>query len=909
MKKIEAIIRDKRYTRLQNSCIHSIADVLQRLIGYCGIVNYWYRLSLIIPTCVLFFLLILQTSYAAITVTRAELNGSELRLEGDGAVSGADLFVNGVFMDRADNRGEFKIRQGDFSSTTCEVTVSDLSTSDVAILSGCTPSDPPLPPPDLSVTISSPVEGATVRGTITISTTVEVSSLATVNFLVDSVPIGSDLVAPFGFDWETILFADGPHELTAIIDDRNGGLATSPPVTVTVDNASPPPQAGNSVWDNTIGSPGMDGPFVGGEVLALTVFDDGTGSALYAGGRFTSAGGVPVTHVARWDGTSWSAVGAIGDPALGSNVVRALAGFDDGSGPALYAGGFNNPAAADGVSRWDGTQWTVVGPGQLDIEVFALEVFDDGNGLALYAGGEFGADIRKWNPTTQTWEFLDGGILEAFSRVEALEVFDDGGGHDLYIGGSFIRAGTTVVNSLTRWDGASFSALDGGVENAVFALKTFDDDGDLNDELYVGGTFVRLSDGTPMGRIARWDGLGWSDVGGGLDPVGTGFNPVRVMEVFDDGSGTRLYVGGNITQAGGLPVNQIAAWDGLEWAQLGDGTGNGVDDISPGVKAMAVFDDGCGTSLFVSGDFTIAGGLPAKNIARWGPPCGVTPLPDVTIDSITANPPTIAVGTFSTLTWTTTGAASVTIDNDVGTGLAPDGNVDVSPFVSTTYTLTATGPGGAAIAMATVTVSPAPTVSILTPEDGATVVGTTRITPGINGVVDRVQLFVDGGLIADLTGFLSFFDWDTTTVANEHHTLTATAFDFLGNQVTSDPVNVTVNNGVAGPSILTLGVTGVPTSISRGSQFGAIATVTNTGGSTANGVSATVSWTPDNRLRLRSPQTPTQAFTPILPGGGSDSVSWSIRGEKEGTVTFTLTLTDSTGATVDIFIRTISIVK
>jgi len=35
-------------------------------------------------------------------------------------------------------------------------------------------------------------------------------------------------------------------------------------------------------------------------VWALTVFDDGTGPVLYAGGNFSAAGGVPAYRVAKW---------------------------------------------------------------------------------------------------------------------------------------------------------------------------------------------------------------------------------------------------------------------------------------------------------------------------------------------------------------------------------------------------------------------------------------------------------------------------------------------------------------------------------------------------------------------------------------------------------------------------------
>ncbi len=63
-------------------------------------------------------------------------------------------------------------------------------------------------------------------------------------------------------------------------------------------------------------------------VYALAV--DASGN-LYAGGNFTTAGGVAANHIAKWNGTSWSALGS------GMNsTVYALA--VDASGN-LYAGG------------------------------------------------------------------------------------------------------------------------------------------------------------------------------------------------------------------------------------------------------------------------------------------------------------------------------------------------------------------------------------------------------------------------------------------------------------------------------------------------------------------------------------------------------------------------------------------
>ena len=141
-------------------------------------------------------------------------------------------------------------------------------------------------------------------------------------------------------------------------------------------------------------------------VSALTVFDDGGGPALYAGGSFTTAGGISANRIAKWDGTSWSALGT----GLGG-WVRALTVFDDGGGPALYAGGdFTTAGGVDAnyIAKWDGASWAPLSTGMGGTigfpGVYALAVFDDDGGPALYAGGGFttagdnvSAYFAKWS--------------------------------------------------------------------------------------------------------------------------------------------------------------------------------------------------------------------------------------------------------------------------------------------------------------------------------------------------------------------------------------------------------------------------------------------------------------------------------------------------------------------------------
>jgi hypothetical protein len=86
----------------------------------------------------------------------------------------------------------------------------------------------------------------------------------------------------------------------------------------------------------------------------------------------------------------------------------------------------------------------------------------------------------------------------------------------------------------------------------------------------------------------------------------------------------------------------------------------------------------------------------------------VTTSPPVDPPSATfsADPTTITSGQSSLLTWTTTGATSVTLD---GGAVAANGSTNVSPVVTTTYTLFATNSVGSTTKNATVTViSPTP---------------------------------------------------------------------------------------------------------------------------------------------------------------------------------------------------------
>ncbi|WP_224249512.1 Ig-like domain-containing protein [Hyalangium gracile] len=91
-----------------------------------------------------------------------------------------------------------------------------------------------------SVSITSPAGGTVLGGIATISANASDSyGVAQVELLVDGTPTATDTTAPYGLSWDTKTATNGSHTLTARATDRNGNIATSQAVSVTVDNAAP----------------------------------------------------------------------------------------------------------------------------------------------------------------------------------------------------------------------------------------------------------------------------------------------------------------------------------------------------------------------------------------------------------------------------------------------------------------------------------------------------------------------------------------------------------------------------------------------------------------------------------------------------------------------------------------------
>ena len=117
-------------------------------------------------------------------------------------------------------------------------------------------------------------------------------------------------------------------------------------------------------------------------VEASAVYDDGGGPALFVGGSFKTAEGSVVNHIAKWDGAAWHPLS--GPAGVGTNnLVYALSVWNDGTGAALYVGGRFEMAGGQPVNyiaRWNGSVWSALssdGVSGVDGFVDALTTWDD----------------------------------------------------------------------------------------------------------------------------------------------------------------------------------------------------------------------------------------------------------------------------------------------------------------------------------------------------------------------------------------------------------------------------------------------------------------------------------------------------------------------------------------------------
>lgn len=477
-------------------------------------------------------------------------------------------------------------------------------------------------------------------------------------------------------------------------------------------------------WDGTtfneVGG-GIDGQH-GRRVRALASYTPSGGVAeLHVGGNFLGAGGIATSDWIAWSQAAWIDIGGNGviesftchEELSGSTIVAArnekvvsydgvsrtnlnfampsgvtvLASFGTGVPAVLFAGTAQLNESGSFLARRENGEWKplISGPGQglgLPSYVYALALHDFGQGerlLAMSASGVFpGQQVAQYDGNS--WSELNADVLdnqfildahshlgdlylagtvtfEGFSvkrlqgssweelgtssgvdvQATSLETFDDGAGPELYVGlhrpGDITVAGTSGV---ARFDGTDWVSVGGGITMgypgisnlSVFKILEWNDGN--GSDLYVAGRFLEAG-GVPTNSIARWDGTSWSALGAGVLPSGTITLPyIYDMVAFNGPTGHQLIVSGRFELMGTQVVNSIAAWDGSSWSPLGSGL-TSFGEPGFGHQLIAHDPDGLGERLFVTGGFSTAGGVPVDNAAVWdGVSWAATTLPNNT---------------------------------------------------------------------------------------------------------------------------------------------------------------------------------------------------------------------------------------------------------------------------------------
>lgn len=249
---------------------------------------------------------------------------------------------------------------------------------------------------------------------------------------------------------------------------------------------------------------------------------------LIVAGEFTNAGGAAAAHVARWNGTSYSALGT----GVDGTITSAIEFNGD-----IYLGGTFGPGTAD-LARWTGSSWVLS-------TVFAskyahisdLHIHD---GVLHAAGSMSGFSGTSYNVkrlVNGTWEAVGQSLN---GEIRALESFDG----TLVCGGAFtdnyFSQDTTIVH-VARLNGGTWEQLANGLNGTVRDLLVH------SGELYAAGDCVA--------EVGTYFGLARIDTGAPqweqLMPNITNyfFSPldgmVGINAMVEDPDGVRIHLGGD----------------------------------------------------------------------------------------------------------------------------------------------------------------------------------------------------------------------------------------------------------------------------------------------------------------------------------------------------------------------------
>ncbi|HZC54361.1 MAG TPA: hypothetical protein VE441_17960 [Mycobacterium sp.] len=374
---------------------------------------------------------------------------------------------------------------------------------------------------------------------------------------------------------------------------------------LTLAGMTPAFATGPGGWDHVgVGSTSTTPSLQSGS--SVTAMNTDNPGVLYVGGNFTSAGGnAKAKRIARWNGTSWSALGN----GLPDGGVFAIA-YDKQTDRVFAGGTFHDAggnANADFLAVWDGATWAPFctrmagGPGPtFGGSVAALQII----GNTLYVGGAFqngaGLDAADYllacdltTGDSSSTVLNDGDFTGA---VYALTADSNG---VLYAGGGFINLDQIpAADHVAAYDGA-WHAMggDNDVNTFVRSLTAHGPD------VYVGTDAVNVAGIPQADHVVRWNGASWSAVGTNTATTDGWFPTTAFIYALAD-YGSIVVAAGSFQNANGTAAaDSIAYFDGTRWRPVGsDGAGNGPFSGNGTALGIAL------GHVYLGGNFTSAGG-------------------------------------------------------------------------------------------------------------------------------------------------------------------------------------------------------------------------------------------------------------------------------------------------------------
>ena len=200
------------------------------------------RVVVVVVAAAMLLLFVPGTSHAAVTVSRAEVSGDRLRVEGT-ATPNSTITVDGEAMGSSEGSGQFRVERTGFTAPAdCTVDVSDGTATATATLSGCTVRSAPPPPSSqlavsaLTLSQTNVIGGRSVTGTVSVTAAAPsggfVVALSSSNPAIASVP--ASVTVPAGSTSTDFLVSTTAVSDTqsATITATGGGASRS--VTLTV---------------------------------------------------------------------------------------------------------------------------------------------------------------------------------------------------------------------------------------------------------------------------------------------------------------------------------------------------------------------------------------------------------------------------------------------------------------------------------------------------------------------------------------------------------------------------------------------------------------------------------------------------------------------------------------------------